>query len=252
GRWNYEEWEYPPTLSAGTGVELWAWLRDTQDIDDQWKSLTNTLSGLFCASLNFIDETITTEPRLLFQSEEMRHEQLRYGSLPHENVCTENLTPWIKLLPCKSKSGISNDACTERQLELKQTVTSVMDPIRDSSRRDWSLASVFDRQLRQACPVANQSRVSVDLTNAGDEYELKPAGQKQGNAVTYHLSKEPLDIRMDWRQSSFDYPLEPVQPIIYAERYFTGYGQEHGGLKVTIHNRNQLEAMPVIYYDSLP
>ncbi|KAI8082676.1 GPI transamidase component PIG-T [Gilbertella persicaria] len=277
GRWNYEEWEYPPTLSAGTGVELWAWLKDTQDIDDQWKSLTNTLSGLFCASLNFIDETITTEPRLLFQSEEMRHEQLRYGSLPHENVCTENLTPWIKLLPCKSKSGISvllnphriynsnfhsmaihaksicmNDACTERQLELKQTVTSVMDPIRDSSRRDWSLASVFDRQLRQACPVANQSRVSVDLTNAGNEYELKPAGQQQGNAVTYHLSKEPLDIRMDWRQSSFDYPLEPVQPIIYAERYFTGYGQEHGGLKVTIHNRNQLEAMPVIYYDSLP
>jgi phosphatidylinositol glycan class T len=40
--------------------------------------------------------------------------------------------------------------------------------------------------------------------------------------------------------------------MIYAERYFTGYGQERGGLRITIHNRNQLSAMPVIYYDSVP
>lgn len=74
------------------------------------------LSGLFCASLNFIDETLTTEPRLSFRHELITPSQqniqqqddttttvLRYGALPHENVCTENLTPWIKLLPCKSK-----------------------------------------------------------------------------------------------------------------------------------------------------
>ena len=29
--------------------------------------------------------------------------QIRYGSLPREAVCTENLTPWIKLLPCQAK-----------------------------------------------------------------------------------------------------------------------------------------------------
>jgi phosphatidylinositol glycan class T len=75
-------------------------------VDSHWKSLTNTLSGLFCASLNFIDETITTEPRLSFRSiaeVNTTNQQLRYGSLPHENVCTENLTPWVKLLPCKAK-----------------------------------------------------------------------------------------------------------------------------------------------------
>jgi len=26
GRWNYEGWGYPIAPSAGTGVELWAWL----------------------------------------------------------------------------------------------------------------------------------------------------------------------------------------------------------------------------------
>ena len=31
------------------------------------------------------------------------HSFLRYAVLPREVVCTENLTPWKKLLPCSSK-----------------------------------------------------------------------------------------------------------------------------------------------------
>jgi len=34
--------------------------------------------------------------------------QLLYGVLPHEVVCTENLTPFLKLLPCKGKAGIAS------------------------------------------------------------------------------------------------------------------------------------------------
>ena len=33
---------------------------------------------------------------------------LLHGSLPGEVVCTENLTPFLKLLPCKGKAGISS------------------------------------------------------------------------------------------------------------------------------------------------
>lgn len=32
---------------------------------------------------------------------------LLHGTLPREVVCTENLTPFLKLLPCKGKAGIS-------------------------------------------------------------------------------------------------------------------------------------------------
>lgn len=32
---------------------------------------------------------------------------LLHGILPGEVVCTENLTPFLKLLPCKGKTGIS-------------------------------------------------------------------------------------------------------------------------------------------------
>lgn len=30
-----------------------------------------------------------------------------YGSLPREAVCTENLTPWLKLLPCHGRQGLT-------------------------------------------------------------------------------------------------------------------------------------------------
>jgi len=33
---------------------------------------------------------------------------LLHGTLPNEVVCTENLTPFLKILPCKGKAGISS------------------------------------------------------------------------------------------------------------------------------------------------
>lgn len=97
-------------------------------IETNWRSLTNTLSGLFCASLNFIDDTLTSQPELSFRPEGSNNSyyhnqhmnegvELRYGHLPHENVCTENLTPWLKLLPCKSKVS-SLDAFSTRDIEI--------------------------------------------------------------------------------------------------------------------------------------
>jgi GPI-anchor transamidase subunit T len=75
-------------------------------------TLTNALSGLFCASLNFIDSTKTIRPVMTFQPEgthgNASNLHLLHGTLPHEVVCTENLTPFLKLLPCKGKAGISS------------------------------------------------------------------------------------------------------------------------------------------------
>ncbi|KAI9029647.1 GPI transamidase component PIG-T [Phycomyces nitens] len=296
GRWNYDEWGYPPEQSAGTGVELWAWMRNSDRINENWRSLTNVLSGLFCASLNFIDETLTTQPRMSFlpqplsqgnHKDQMRIQadsQLRYGSLPHENVCTENLTPWIKMLPCKAKSGIAvllnahkiynsnfhamgivarsmckDEACSERVLELKQTVTSVLDPVRDTGRRDWSLETIFERTLKGSCPLARKSRVLVNMDTLDNEKELKPAPTLQEESISntraiydLHQSTQMLDVRMAWREPVFEYPLEPVHPMVSAQRYFTGYGQERGGLRITIHNRSPDENVPVVYYESAP
>ncbi|SPO04763.1 related to GPI-anchor transamidase complex subunit Gpi16 [Cephalotrichum gorgonifer] len=119
GRWDAETWGARPwdgTREGGTGVELWAWLEAETDeeADQKWLVLTNALSGLFCASLNFIDGTRTIRPAMSFAPEgdhpnaTLPNMQLLHGVLPHEVVCTENLTPFLKLLPCKGKAGISS------------------------------------------------------------------------------------------------------------------------------------------------
>lgn len=79
----------------------------------RWTTLTNALSGLFCASLNFIDSTRTIRPVMSFEptgdfsNNTLSRLHLLHGTLPREPVCTENLTPFLKLLPCKGKAGIS-------------------------------------------------------------------------------------------------------------------------------------------------
>lgn len=139
GRWDAESWGVRPwggTREGGTGVELWAWLdADTEEeydyisskslrqdqkltfahrADNKWLTLTNALSGLFCASLNFIDGTRTIRPSMSFQLEGDHSDavasnlHLLHGTLPREVVCTENLTPFLKLLPCKGKAGIAS------------------------------------------------------------------------------------------------------------------------------------------------
>ncbi|OQN98385.1 hypothetical protein B0A48_15653 [Cryoendolithus antarcticus] len=118
GRWDDEAWGARPldgTREGGTGVELWAWVDgegSTTVAKERWSELVNSLSGLFCASLNFIDSTKTVRPVRTFEPEGHHGNakgglQLLHGMLPHEVVCTENLTPFLKLLPCKGKAGIS-------------------------------------------------------------------------------------------------------------------------------------------------
>jgi hypothetical protein len=60
GRWDSSRWGaqiWDGKTAGGTGVELWAWVEaeDDASADARWTTLNNALSGLFCASLNFID-----------------------------------------------------------------------------------------------------------------------------------------------------------------------------------------------------
>jgi hypothetical protein len=88
-------------------------------VDERWKALQNSLSGLFCASLGRMDTLHTTSPtrtfpatgdlpRLLPAPHAPAHTHvLRHATLPAERVCTENLTPFLKLLPCPARAGIA-------------------------------------------------------------------------------------------------------------------------------------------------
>lgn len=82
-------------------------------VDKKWTLLSNALSGLFCASLNFINPQQSLNPKYSFApmgaygTASQNRSLLRYSTLPREIVCTENLTPFKKLLPCDSKVNLN-------------------------------------------------------------------------------------------------------------------------------------------------
>jgi phosphatidylinositol glycan class T len=74
------------------------------DPEKRWIDLQHSLSGIFCASLHQIGSIHTSKPEFLAENS---NSTLFYGILPRENVCTENLTPWVKLLPCRNQAGLA-------------------------------------------------------------------------------------------------------------------------------------------------
>ncbi|WJX91919.1 hypothetical protein P8452_73634 [Trifolium repens] len=198
GRWNYERWGgFDPISSQNAkppGVELWAVFDvPPHQVDAYWKNLTHSLSGLFCASINFLESSSSySAPKWASQS---ALGSLRYGTLPREAVCTENLTPWLKLLPCRDKAGLS--ALMDRPsiyrsfyhsqrlhltapadgldsgIILEQTLTVVLQPniqraginYPDETKiqPSWSLSSIFGRKINGRCVLAKSSNVYLQV-----------------------------------------------------------------------------------------
>lgn len=209
-------------MDASPGAEVWAWFNNEnqtkETIDHQWKELTGVLSGLLCASLNFIDSTNTITPKYAFRPQfspgtsrsnthlNINDYQIRYATLPREVVCTENLTPWKKLLPGHSKEGLMSllnslfihstnyyslglhirrlkqkplleEKCDESTaslelLEFKQTVSLVFDSMIVTNNKEWSLRKLFGQGCYRANELAESSNIYVDITDA--DFRLTP------------------------------------------------------------------------------
>jgi phosphatidylinositol glycan class T len=134
--------------------------------------------------MNFIDSTRTTRPVVSFEPRgdhaEADQLHLLHGALPGEVVCTENFTPFLKMLPCKGKAGISSlfdghklfDAswqsmsidvrptCPPGQpeclVEIEQTVAMVLDI--DRSKRPRGELNSLNLHLYLFFPLADMYR----------------------------------------------------------------------------------------------
>ncbi|XP_024520689.1 GPI transamidase component PIG-T isoform X2 [Selaginella moellendorffii] len=220
GRWNYQRWGVGDPIAQlaakPVGVELTASLDVPEaEVDSTWGNLTHALSGLFCASINFLESPTTfLEPWFSWRPEAnwtggggafdapgvkrvvkgkkwSKSSRTRYGALPREAVCTENLTPWLKLLPCRDKAGLTTllDRPTiysgmyhsqrliitsgdfdrdEEGTTLEQTLTVVLRKPAvseglSSKLQDWTLSGLFGSKLEGKCPLATTSSVYLEL-----------------------------------------------------------------------------------------
>lgn len=290
GLWRYEQWGYP-VVDSSPGVELWAWFKsDARDIDKQWRDLANSLSGLFCASLNFIDAANTYSPEYSLKpkgviSGQLNSTRLRYAALPREVVCTENLTPWKKLLPCDSQKGLASllnsghihnnryhslslnfrqicrsKDCQQTSMELRQTVSLVYDYL-ILLNRNWSFRKLFGQGLFDSCPVASKSDIYVDITsNASIPFILSPTpdeivkSNRGGDEVLlakYDIKKlsHVLNIAVSFTEKEV-VSLNPG-PLLHANQYLSSYGQESGCLVHKIYN-NYWDSLDVVLFSNIP
>lgn len=205
GRWNQHIWGNLPVngrRSGGTGIEIWASI-DAQAPVENWTTLVQSLSGLFCASMNFIDSTRTARPHFTFQSQQLGENF--YGVLPSETVCTENLTPFLKLLPCKGHAGISSLLSGHKLFDTDWSVLSVDFELASNGSLAVALAVdlVFDleRALFAAKDPLPGSQPSEDLVCAEDKFYTSDVtcfpvdGRKPKDWSFVQLFGRPLDGR---------------------------------------------------------
>ncbi|KAL2822834.1 GPI transamidase component PIG-T [Aspergillus cavernicola] len=198
GRWDSESWGSRPWNGAkegGTGVELWAWIEapDDETAFSKWITLTQSLSGLFCASLNFIDSTRTTQPVVSFDpagdhspSENLH---LLHGTLPGEVVCTENLTPFLKLLPCKGKAGVASLLDGHKLFDAA-----------------WQSMSI---DVRPVCSGPEECLVQVDQT-VDIVLDIERSKRPRGNPIPRPIPGDKLvcDTSKSYHTRDTCYPLE--------------------------------------------
>jgi phosphatidylinositol glycan class T len=99
GRWEPSRWGEELQPTAG-GAELYGRLMDSSA--DAWDRFTRSMSGsLFCVGLNRLSSAQTVIPFFLDDG------RSRYGVLPRETSCTENLSHWVKLLPTRAQAGLA-------------------------------------------------------------------------------------------------------------------------------------------------
>ena len=218
GVWRSQLWGFPPRTSA-VGSKVSAIFNEkVQDLDKSWVKLTNALAGQFCASLNFLDSTQSITPKWSLSpmgiSKISATKRSKFGMLPGENVCTENLTPWKKLLPCSSKRGLATflnadhihatkhhnlglslrkicpqsdeEECSDPLIELSLYVVLVFDPAslpdnlraslteRESSWSNWSIRTLFGIGVTSACPLAEFSKIFIEKQ---DNFDILPGNQ---------------------------------------------------------------------------
>lgn len=103
---------------------------------------------------------------------------------------------------------------------MTQTITTVFDVARNDGSYDWTLSSLFEREITQACPLASTSSLVLHLpqtTQYLHQYELVPLPEQGTKAVgsednfqeiaVYDLKKShgspssPFQLSFRWENS---------------------------------------------------
>lgn len=284
GRWRHDAWGRPPAAEAKPpGAELWATL-EAAGADAAWRRLGHHLSGLMCASLNRLaeDAASASEPAFAFPAgargwadtaagegaAAATTTTTRWGALPVEAVCTENLTPWLKLLPCRDRSGVGAllrnrtavfgtefhslqlrvDALPGGGVRVTQSATLVA-RLAPGVKGGFRLAKdvLGIAELPDACVAASESTLvaGVDGTVPGEAFGLEPAAEGSEGGVYTLQELAGKDLRFRWVAGKAPQAWTTPQPPFVVQRALSGAGNGRGGVIVEFHRAGAPPGVPV-------
>ncbi len=143
-----------------------------------------------------------------------------------------------------SKPYASNEACYPLDVTYDQP---------------WSLNEVFGRRIRGTCLLIDEEgpeseTVCINVPQVRDIYTSAGAVERKlpdGASRCYKLpARDDFDMVLPKQTVSITNPITP--PLLYAQRSFTGHGQERGGVQTLLTNPSSTSAVGFIYLESLP
>ena len=221
GQWQQDRWGYSPMPSA-QGASLTAWLEpgilddilvgvnasDREQEGDAraslWQGLTHALAGYYGLPLdfvasptNFVRPTHPSTPWSGLLRRRQEHadagaSQPFHGSLPREAACTENLTPWLRLLPCRAEAGLGKLLKAHRlcgALFSSYTAHVVVDCRIPAGASGCPDGAAFLRFSQTVTTVTNAMQAHLQLHPASSPDDYRPSTRvlPPGSAVTSSL-----------------------------------------------------------------
>ncbi|NWT00369.1 PIGT transamidase, partial [Mionectes macconnelli] len=206
---------------------------------------------------------------VLLKAERLFHSSYHSQAVHIRPVC--RVGSRLSSLPEHPNRKSTLDAsCVAVSWELRQTLTVVFDVFSSGQgKKDWSLFKMFSRTLTDACPLASQSKVYVDISPKNKEKELLEVTPPptsvheavvQGDKKTYAVydllspslfnTSRSLNVQLKWKrpQDSSEMPI----PVLHAQRYVGGYGLQSGEICTLIYNTHPYRAFPVILLETVP
>ncbi|VDL81140.1 unnamed protein product [Nippostrongylus brasiliensis] len=245
-------------------------------VDSKWRTLITSLNGLLCTSLTSVVPQLSSSPKMSFKrvGHDRRSElHLRYGTMGKETVCTENLTPWKKFLPCKqhglvtllnplklyhsvyhsiglelhpqSENGVNN-------WKLQLFVYNVFDVPMKTAQLEWSIYELFSRKIVGTCSAARSSKLLIDM-DKGIRLEPSPTEVIDAAVGVFDL-KSNLSESGFTVSASYEGSLETVSTAhpgsLSVSSVLGGTDQQSGTLTTVL--RNEGEALRVVYTHQIP
>ncbi|KAF5399849.1 Phosphatidylinositol glycan class T [Paragonimus heterotremus] len=300
GYWDNERWGPNFITAAPVGAEVWSWFkRGIVNVDQAWFELTHALSGQFCASLNRLsDKAYSVSPKWSFRPTGISKltdttntsTLLRYAQMPGEGLCSENFTPWVKLLPCKNLKGLStlliptslfrsnynaltlglrricwDVTCSVIGLELVQTLTVVFDRqlLYGSTNVPWSVHGLLGSTVEGSCSAAHSSQIFVlrgpvstkltEFPTQDDRYNVNAStGDSRIQAVFASVDVSTGNgKRMMVSPVLTDNKITEALPLMSVQKYLTGSGTSDGGIRTLLISRADF-TLTAVYMDMIP